>query len=400
MDDVRRTSYVVLILMVVVASLITNVKCQICTNNGVQTSCLFTQNGTWTTPPYVSSILISLWGGGGGGSGSTFLAYFGTDVVDAPDYSYYDSFGTFSSGGGSGSAIINFPLSWRTGSTQSVSVVIGQGGSGGGTSSSSVNGGPGGTTTVTVGPSTTLYAYGGGGGGTTGGSFGDAYGGGGGGSYGPASSDSGSGGPACTSSDTSTACPLGTGPAGANSPDQAMLTSSDAQIASCSAPAGTTSGYWASGGSGSICDMTYFDLMYQPVACSTSNWAGPCLDTTTNCNGNSASASVFTLQIPISGTGYNYYYATSCVGAGAPGPYGSSAAVNNSGAGGSGCPLTTSYTVGASDGQKDLHCVGEAGAAGGVMITYTNPSRAFTISPKNNQNPEYTTTDDIHIRVL
>lgn len=352
-----------------------------CTSNGIQTSCLFTQNATWPIPTHVSTINISLWGGGGGGSGSTFLAYFGTDVIDEPDYSYYDTFGTFSSGGGSASAIINFPLNLGSGSAQSVSMVIGQGGSGGGTSSSSINGSPGGTTTVTVG-SLVLYAYGGGGGGTTSGNFGDAYGGGGGGSNGPASRDNGNGGPACTSSDPSTSCPLGVGPAGANSPGQGMLDSAYAQMAACYASAGTTSGYWTSGGAGSICDMTYFTLMYQPVPCSTSDWAGPCLNATTNCIGNSASSSIYTLQTPISGTGYNYYYVTSCVGAGAPGPYGSSASTPNSGAGGRGCPLTTSYTLDVNDGESNLHCTGEAGAAGGVIITYSNTLRTFRFGLK------------------
>lgn len=374
------TCVLALILAVVVVVVVTSgdpVEAQTCTQNGGQVTCLFTSTEynsdgysyAWTTPSDVNSLLLTLWGGGGGGGGTSYMAADQSSLIAVG----------YSAGGGSGSAILSYPVTWAAGASQTLYIRIGTGGVRGGCGYLNNDGGPpyvgseGGNTVVTIG-SMNLTAYAGAGGGSNyynSQTMGSAYGGGGGGSA-SSGGDDGAGGAACTSS-TEGGCPAGLGPSGASSPQQVSTSES-----TCYSPAGTTFGYWTSGGAGAFCD--YDSSVYSPVRCSTSDWGGTCLNTTSGCSGtisyySSTSESFGT--VPDSGTVIN------CAGAGAPGVYGSTASIANSGAGGMGCTSAVIMTNLAS-GYQDYNylptcneCYAEDGAAGGAMIVYSFPSRTY-----------------------
>jgi len=341
----------------------------------------------WAPPSGINSINVTLWGAGGGGSATTLI----TSTATGEDNGVFAT--GYSAGGGSGSAIVNYPVSWTPGQTQTITMNIGVGGAGG--TCSSINGGQGGQTTVAIGSLVTLTAYGGGGGGATGDAVGDGRGGGGGGSGGPGYSggasggNAGQGGPACTSSAN---CPgVGPGPSGGTSNVQKAISFSDtlnSGTPTCSSSAGVyQTPYWVSGGAGTICDVYYIGSTTPsylgPLSCSTENWPGPCYSTTGECDG-SDSGSGTVIQVT-TGTVVTDQVEV-CYGNGAPGIFGNDSLTNSSGAGGSGCDVPA-YQL--TDNYNDVACpsitggcVGVQGGAGGVIITFMIPSRTFMFLKK------------------
>ncbi len=109
---------------------------------------VFTSNGTWPVPDFVSTIWVSGCGAGAGGAGSSSTSnYCG------------------GGGGGSGGWALKQPISVTGGST--LTIALGGAGAGGTGGSSPANGADGGSTTLSDG-STTLFTLAGGAGGTTG----------------------------------------------------------------------------------------------------------------------------------------------------------------------------------------------------------------------------------------
>lgn len=361
---------VALIVYIFAATMTTTTEAQECTQVGNEMMCLFNQVTTgsgysynWTFPYGVDNITVTLWGGGGGGSATTFME---SQITQVPDEVNQGIGAGWTSGGGSGSAIVNYTIQRET-EPQFSFISIGGGGSGG-VCGGSITGSTGGDTKISTG-TYSLVAYGGGGGGSSSSSssdFGYGFGGGGGGSAGDATS-SGQGGSACTST-----CPAGEGPAGGSSPEQTLGDSG-----TCSPPSGTTLGYWISGGAGAFCNAvtsTSGSSYYNPVPCSTQDWGGPCGAGSQGCNGASSKLTSYQYSNLLSSPAEVITF-TYCIGAGAPGYYGSTSDIPNSGAGGGGCP--SPVTLSSSNSLECNGCVGETGGAGGVIITYTLPSRTF-----------------------
>lgn len=327
--------------------------------------CVFNVSDTqWTTPPGINALYLSLWGGGGGGSGTT---YYGGSVDSSGDGYIY----AFSSGGGSGSAIVDYPVEWEGSTPQTFHFTVGSGGIGG--TGPSPNGGPGGQTTVTF-SGGTFTAYGGGGGGTTSSTasnFFSMYAGGGGGAGGNAGRN-GKGGPGYTNGSLSL-FPSPDGPAGASS-NQPTLSPSGVCVANASA--GGVLGYWVSGGAGAMCNGHSGSAVgYSPVQCATSAWADNCLNPFGGCGEYYASGG-----ISDDGDGFTIQ---NCNGAGAPGPLGNYVPsyatfyspplfTPSSGAGGWGC--FTQVITNTNLNSHPSNCPGQNGADGGVLIAYVLPN--------------------------
>jgi len=331
--------------------------------NGVPNTLTVGENFQWVTPSGVNSIMVTVWGAGGGGSAATSIA---SGDIKGTTYAV-----GYTAGGGSGSAIVNYPVSWPKGQAQTITMNIGAGGVGG--NCTNVTGGGGGPTTVRVGSLMTLTAYGGGGGGGVNASLGYCRGGGGGGSGGPGYSgnatdgNAGQGGPACTD------CPgVGDGPRGGNSNTQniyELVAASPSPV--CSSSAGVSDDtYWVSGGAGTTCDIVMNGTggSYPiSVPCSTQDWAGPCYATNGNCDG---APSIYEKTDSIGGTLKFIFY--SCIGAGAPGIGGTDP---DSGSGGDGCKnaVLLGFAQFAEPVCWNFACHGESGENGGVIITYGFP---------------------------
>jgi len=370
---------------------------KVCNADGTAVmSCLFNESDTnFTIEAGYNAANISLWGAGGGGSAETYsILYYQETLIAGGTSIDVTKTAAFSVGGGSGSAIINFPVTWSENLTAVFHFSIGIGGKGGtcALNGGGQNGGVGGNTTLTLSISNvnilTLTAYGGGGGGTSDiSSFTDTFGGGGGGAGGSAAAG-GIGGPAYILGTTTTtpSSPAGNGSAGASSNTPVEIsefTTTPATGIGCTSPAnsGTTLGYWTSGGAGAVC-IAYHDeventnggstLLYQAYPCTTGSWGGPCLNNETGCSGvggfiSTETSPTLEAEIQV------------CVTAGAPGPYGSTPLIPNSGAGGAGCSNPIAFYKYVDVESEEVTacpptCSGQNGASGGVLISYFHQS--------------------------
>lgn len=332
-------------------------------NDGKSMRCVFPYDETWDgliSDSHPSTINITAWGGGGGGGG--YLCVM-------------ESFGVYvkigGAGGGSGSTIFRYPVSYNN---ETIQVIIGSGGSPGkcsyyGNPTSSI-GTNGGETRVYLGSNLIITGYGGGAGGSwnikTTAPY--MYSGGGGGSFSSAGNYYGGLGcnttyQECYSTPTGRTCidvPCkgGSGYSGAT-----------CDTLDCSPESGITYGYWHSGGNGGILEnhgSDWIEPCYRDIYETMFHLSGICTQ-----GGIPVAYPHLNSGQGIFGNGLSH--AQYKLGGGAAGFYGNGGnggqdAQPNSGAGG-GALYCTDITDLCSTKMCNS-CYGGHGGSGGVIIEY------------------------------